>query len=53
MIDVPEIIEAADELEAKIGKPGPHQTHSDWDSIAHRLDDTMRARLLEFGRQVI
>ena len=53
VIEVPEVIAAADEVAAKIGKPGPHEKHANWDSIAHRLDETMRARLLEFGRQVI
>lgn len=47
MIDVPEVIEAADEVAAKIGKPGPHQPHSDWDSIKHRMDDVMRNKIRE------
>ena len=47
MLEVLEVIEAADELEAKIGKPGPHQPHSDWDSIKHRMDDVMRNKIRE------
>ena len=45
LIDVPEVIEAADEVAAKIGKPGPHEKHSDWDSIKHRMDDVMRNKI--------
>ena len=53
MIEVPEVIEAAQKLDTVLGKPGPHERHSDWGSIASRLDEQMRERLVEFARKVI
>lgn len=51
MIDVPEVVEAADELDKRL--PHPPVTANNWGTIGDRLDDTMRARLIEFGKQVI
>jgi hypothetical protein len=51
MIDVPEVVEAADELDKRL--PHPPVTGNNWGTVADRLDDTMRARLIEFGKQVI
>ncbi len=50
-IGVPEVIEAADELEARLQSHAPKH-EPDWGSIAHRLDDTMRNRLLEWAKEV-
>lgn len=51
VIDVPEVIEAADELDRKL--PHPPETGNNWGTVGERLDEAMRARLLEFGKQVI
>lgn len=51
MIEVPEVIEAADELDKRL--PHPSANGNNWGTIGERLDDTMRARLIEFGKQVI
>lgn len=51
MIEVPEVVEAADELGKRL--PHPPVTGNNWGTIGDRLDETMRARLLEFGKQVI
>lgn len=46
-----EVIEAASELDKRL--PHPLVNANNWGTIADRLDDTMRARLIEFGKQVI
>lgn len=46
-----EVVEAADELDKRL--PHPPVTGNNWGTIADRLDDAMRARLIEFGKQVI
>lgn len=44
MIEVPEVVDAADQLEKRLNPP------REWATIADRLDDTMRHRLTElFG----
>jgi len=48
-----EVLDAADELEHKLGKPAPHEKHSDWGSISSRLDEAMRQRLIDFGKRVV
>lgn len=54
MIDVPaEVLDVADELEHKLGTPGPYMQHSDWGSVASRLDEAMRQRLIDFGKAVV
>lgn len=50
-IEVPEVIEAADDVEARLQSPPPAH-EPDWGSIAHRFDDTMRNRLLEWAKEV-
>jgi len=50
VIDTPEVIEAADAVEAKLPNPAPG---NNWGTVADRLDETMRARLIEFGKTVI
>lgn len=50
-IEVPEVMEAADKFEALLHSP-PIKHDPTWDSIAHRLDDTMRNRLLEWAKEV-
>ena len=53
-IEVPDVLKAAGEVEARLNKPHPPvEKHSDWDSIALRLDDTMRTRLLDLAKQVV
>lgn len=51
MIDVPEVVEAADELDKRL--PHPPVTGNNWGTVAERLDETMRHRLTEFGKAVI
>lgn len=51
MIDVPEVVEAADELDKRL--PHPPVTGNNWGTIEDRLDEAMRARLLEFGKAVV
>lgn len=44
MIEVPEVVEAADEVEKRLTPP------REWATVADRLDDVMRHRLTElFG----
>lgn len=50
VIDTPEVIEAADAVEAKLPHPAPG---NNWGTVGERLDETMRARLIEFGKTVI
>lgn len=53
-VDVaPEVLDAAADLETKLGTPTPHVQHSDWGSVASRLDETMRQRLIDFGKRVV
>jgi len=51
VIEVPEVIEAADELDRKL----PHlpTNGNNWGTVGDRLDEAMRARLIEFGNSVI
>lgn len=51
MIDVPEIIDAADELDRKLPHPPP--TGNNWGTVSDRLDDVMRNRLIEFAKRVV
>lgn len=48
--NTPEVIEAADAVEAKLPHPAPG---NNWGTVGERLDETMRARLIEFGKTVI
>ncbi len=46
MIEVPEVVEAADEVEKRLNPPAPRE----WATVADQLDDAMRHRLSElFG----
>lgn len=51
MIDTPEVIDAADAVEAKL--PHAPVTGNNWGTVGERLDEAMRARLIEFGKTVI
>ena len=51
VIDTPEVIEAADAVEAKL--PHAPVTGNNWGTVGERLDEAMRSRLLEFGKPVI
>lgn len=46
-----EVIEAADELDKRLAHPPV--TGNNWGTIEDRLDEAMRARLLEFGKAVV
>lgn len=48
VIEVPEVIEAADELDRKL--PHPPETGNNWGTVNDRLDDVMRNKLRDlFG----
>jgi hypothetical protein len=51
VIDTPEVIDAADAVEAKL----PHSpvNGNNWGTVGERLDEAMRSRLLELGKPVI
>lgn len=51
VIDTPEVIDAADAVEAKL--PHAPVTGNNWGTVGERLDEAMRARLIEFGKTVI
>lgn len=46
-----EVIEAADDLDRKL--PHPPTNGNNWWTVGDRLDEAMRARLIEFGNSVI
>ena len=46
-----EVIEAADELDRKL--PHPPTNGNNWGTVGERLDETVRQRLLEFGKWVV
>ena len=46
-----EVIEATEQLEAKLPHHPP--TGNNWGTVSDRLDETMRKRLLDFGKEVI
>jgi hypothetical protein len=45
-----EVLDAADAVEAKLPHPVPG---NNWGTVADRLDEAMRSRLLELGKSVI
>ena len=51
MIDVPEVIEAADVIDRKLPHPPP--SGNNWGTVSDRLDEAMRTRLLELARAVV
>lgn len=51
LIDVPEVIEAADEVDRKLPHPPP--SANNWGTVSDRLDEAMKTRLLEIARAVL